>query len=118
MRFWLILAGHLGMTLAECRRRVGAQEFALWQALHSIDPIGEEREDWRNARLVQAIHASNPFRKPGSRPPSVRECKIDFAPQASDPADNYLALESAVKGFNARMRKAKQRKPKAVAAVR
>lgn len=40
------------MTLAECQARVGAREFAEWEAFYRLEPWGDYRADYRMGILA------------------------------------------------------------------
>ena len=50
------------------------RELRYWQVLHSIEPFGESREDWRNALLAHAVIAGYG----GKDTPNVKDLVITF----------------------------------------
>ncbi len=99
MRFVFVLAGHLGKTAAEVCEQVDARELLYWLAYHSIDPIGEQRSDLRNAMLLQAMASLS-----GSK------AKVaDFMPFDPGRAERPSNARRTFEAMLAIARKAKQR---------
>lgn len=46
------------MTVAELQSRISSREISEWMALAAIEPLGEEREDYR-AALIAATFANS-----------------------------------------------------------
>jgi len=55
LRFWLIIARTLGLSVAEAQQRIDSREFTLWRAAYEIEPWGEERADIRTAILLRTL---------------------------------------------------------------
>ena len=51
------------MSVAECQKRIDSKEFDEWRALHSIEPIGQERLDILFADLAYTIACVNGSRE-------------------------------------------------------
>ncbi|MCL2646022.1 MAG: hypothetical protein FWD61_03335 [Phycisphaerales bacterium] len=47
------------MTLAEAQAKINAREFTLWRAAYKLEPWGEDRADFRAARIAQYIASTN-----------------------------------------------------------
>lgn len=89
MRFALLLAGHLGMTLGELGERMTAREFDLWWAYHRSHPIGDLRDDLRTGILASTVaNFSGKTLKPGkTMNPS------DFMPTEAKPPEEPDPME-------------------------
>lgn len=77
----MILAGHLGMTLAELGERMSAQEFDLWRAFHREAPLGVERGDLHAGIVASTIvnFAGKQLKEGHQMTPA------DFMPKRRDP---------------------------------
>ena len=53
------MAGHLGLTVAETKQRVGSREFTDWIAFNAIEPIGPQRYDVPIAILCDVVARCN-----------------------------------------------------------
>ncbi|KEY58507.1 DUF4035 domain-containing protein [Serratia sp. DD3] len=58
------LALRLGKTLGEMRQSVSISELRLWMAFDHINPIGDERNDYRAAQITAAVYNSQRTKDP------------------------------------------------------
>lgn len=71
-RAWFTLAGHLGHTVAWCKRNVSFDEFQDWLVYMQHRPIGEDAADLHAAMVCHAIVAVVPRRR-GSKAPKLEK---------------------------------------------
>ncbi len=52
----------LGMTVSDLSHRMGANEFDQWREYYSVEPFGQERDNWHMATLASlymSAHSKN-----------------------------------------------------------
>ena len=54
------------MTVAELSERLGAGEFEKWKKYYSLEPFGQERDNWHMARFASLY--MNAHLKKGAKP--------------------------------------------------
>lgn len=76
VRFALLLARTLGMTLEEMSQRMSAREFYMHWADFRRSPWDEERADIRSGLIAATMVNISPNRKKGAKPAKIE----DFMP--------------------------------------
>ena len=64
MQFLMALALRLGRTLSELRQTMTTSELLMWAEYARISPIGDIRDDIRNAQVVSAIFGAQGVKVP------------------------------------------------------
>lgn len=55
LAFWHVLSGHLGRSVTELQRTMGAREFYQWLAYDRIEPLGARGERFQLAQLTSIV---------------------------------------------------------------
>jgi len=85
------LALALGCTVEELGERMSSSEFTEWAVFYAHDPWGEQRADWRTARLCELFY--NAHR--GRDAPALHVKDFMPPPPFEQPADQAEADEEA-----------------------
>jgi hypothetical protein len=64
------------MTVGQLLDSISSQELTEWMALASIEPFGEEREDWRAASIAAAV--ANAFQTHDTGPRKISDFLLRF----------------------------------------